>query len=133
LPILDNWWRHGTVEVRIGVFWNMARVILGGDAEIDMLGNLPYRYVFVETGGEIEGLDVDKWFTIRNVYYGRAHKIFMQFSRRWWVDDYAISHGVTVTDLAIRNVVYTAGQTDNGRAGLSRPTPGSRTAWLTVR
>ena len=60
---------------------------------------------------EISGLDVDKWFTIRNVYYGRAHKIFMQFSRRWWADDYAITHGVTVTDLAIRNVVYTpAGQ-----------------------
>lgn len=60
---------------------------------------------------EISGLDVDKWFTIRNVYYGRAHKIFMQFSRRWWKDDYAITHGVTVTDLAIRNVVYTpAGQ-----------------------
>jgi monoamine oxidase len=60
---------------------------------------------------EITGLDVDKWFTIRNVYYGRAHKIFMQFSRRWWVEDYAIDHGVTVTDLAIRNVVYTpAGQ-----------------------
>jgi monoamine oxidase len=60
---------------------------------------------------EIAGLDVDKWFTIRNVYYGRAHKIFMQFSRRWWADDYAITHGVTVTDLAIRNVVYTpAGQ-----------------------
>ena len=34
---------------------------------------------------EIDGLDVDKAFTIRNVYYGRAHKIFMQFSRRWWV------------------------------------------------
>ena len=60
---------------------------------------------------EISGLDTDKWFTIRNVYYGRAHKIFMQFSRKWWVEDYAISHGVTATDLAIRSVVYTpAGQ-----------------------
>ena len=60
---------------------------------------------------EISGLDVDKWFTIRNVYYGRAHKIFMQFSRKWWVEDYQITHGVTVTDLAIRNIVYTpAGQ-----------------------
>ena len=58
----------------------------------------------------ISGLDVEKWFTIRNVYYGRAHKIFMQFSRRWWVDNYAIDHGVTVTDLAIRNVVYTRTQ-----------------------
>jgi monoamine oxidase len=60
---------------------------------------------------EINGLDTDKWFTIRNVYYGRAHKIFMQFSRRWWESDYEITHGVTVTDLAVRNVVYTpAGQ-----------------------
>ncbi len=60
---------------------------------------------------EISGLDVEKWFTIRNVYYGRAHKIFMQFSKRWWHDTYAITHGLTVTDLAIRNVVYTpAGQ-----------------------
>jgi monoamine oxidase len=68
---------------------------------------------------EIEGLDVDKWFTIRNVYYGRAHKIFMQFSRRWWIDDYAITHGVTVTDLAIRNVVYTpAGQDPSMQKGV---------------
>ncbi|MCA9972147.1 MAG: FAD-dependent oxidoreductase [Anaerolineales bacterium] len=60
---------------------------------------------------EIQGLDANKWYTIRNVYYGRAHKIFMQFSERWWQTRYQISHGVTVTDLAIRNVVYTpAGQ-----------------------
>jgi monoamine oxidase len=60
---------------------------------------------------EIDGLDTDKWFTIRNVYYGRAHKIFMQFSKKWWQTDYDITHGSTVTDLAIRNVVYTpAGQ-----------------------
>jgi monoamine oxidase len=60
---------------------------------------------------EIGGLDVDKRFTLRNVYYGRAHKIFMQFNRKWWVEDYGITQGVTVTDLAIRNVVYTpAGQ-----------------------
>ena len=60
---------------------------------------------------EIGGLDIDKRFTIRNVYYGRAHKIFMQFSRKWWVEDYQITQGITVTDLAIRNVVYTpAGQ-----------------------
>jgi len=60
---------------------------------------------------EIQGLDPNKWYTIRNVYYGRAHKIFMQFSERWWQTKYDIAHGVTVTDLAIRNVVYTpAGQ-----------------------
>ena len=60
---------------------------------------------------EIGGLDAIKAFNLRNVYYGRAHKIFMQFSRKWWVEDDHITHGVTVTDLAIRNVVYTpAGQ-----------------------
>jgi monoamine oxidase len=60
---------------------------------------------------EITGLDPEKWFAIRNAYYGRAHKIFMQFSERWWENQYDITHGVTVTDLGIRNVVYTpAGQ-----------------------
>jgi monoamine oxidase len=33
---------------------------------------------------EVTGLDVDKAFTLRNVLLRRAHKIFMQFSRRWW-------------------------------------------------
>lgn len=68
---------------------------------------------------EIDGLDPNKWYTIRNVYYGRAHKIFMQFSERWWQTKYQITNGVTVTDLAIRNVVYTpAGQDDRYQKGV---------------
>ena len=68
---------------------------------------------------EIQGLDPNKWYTIRNVYYGRAHKIFMQFSERWWQTKYAIGHGVTVTDLAIRSVVYTpAGQDERFDKGV---------------
>jgi monoamine oxidase len=55
---------------------------------------------------EIAGLDPSKWYAIRNSYYGRAHKLFMQFSERWWETKYGITHGLTVTDLAIRNVVY---------------------------
>lgn len=67
---------------------------------------------------EIAGLDAEKRFALRNVYYGRAHKIFLQFSERWWEDE-GISHGVTVTDLAIRNVVYTpAGQDRSSRRGV---------------
>ena len=59
----------------------------------------------------ISGLDARKWLAIRNVYYGRAHKIFMQFSRRWWESDYGITHGATLTDRPIRQIVYTpAGQ-----------------------
>jgi monoamine oxidase len=68
---------------------------------------------------EIDGLDNHKWYGIRNVYYGRAHKIFMQFSERWWQDKYQITHGVTSTDLAIRSVVYTpAGQDDRYGKGV---------------
>jgi len=55
---------------------------------------------------EIERLDPDKRHAIRNSYYGRAHKIFMQFNTRWWETQYGITHGQTVTDLPIRNVVY---------------------------
>jgi monoamine oxidase len=55
---------------------------------------------------EIEGLDSGKWYAIRNTYYGRAHKLFMQFSERWWETKYGITHGLSVTDLAIRNIVY---------------------------
>ena len=68
---------------------------------------------------EIQGLDANKWYTIRNVYYDRAHKIFMQFGERWWQTKYEIEHGVTVTDLAIRNVVYTpAGQDERYDRGV---------------
>jgi monoamine oxidase len=68
---------------------------------------------------EIQGLDNHKWYGIRNVYYGRAHKIFMQFSERWWETKYQITHGVTSTDLAIRSVVYTpAGQDERFGKGV---------------
>ncbi|GAA1296476.1 NAD(P)/FAD-dependent oxidoreductase [Saccharothrix xinjiangensis] len=68
---------------------------------------------------EIGGLDPDKWYAIRNTYYGRAHKLFMQFSERWWESGYGITHGLTVTDLAIRNVVYPpAGQDTRFRKGV---------------
>ncbi|MBP2336256.1 monoamine oxidase [Saccharothrix coeruleofusca] len=68
---------------------------------------------------EIQGLDPDKWYAIRNTYYGRAHKLFMQFSERWWENDYGITQGLTVTDLAIRNVVYPpAGQDPRYRKGV---------------
>jgi monoamine oxidase len=67
---------------------------------------------------EVNGLDVAKAFNLRNVYYGRAHKIFLQFRRRWWMDE-GITHGASVTDLAVRQVVYTpAGQDPSGERGV---------------
>src|ERR1700722_20380104 len=35
----------------------MSRIILGGRSQIETLGNEAPRYVFVESDGEIEGLD----------------------------------------------------------------------------
>ncbi|MFN8520973.1 MAG: FAD-dependent oxidoreductase [Chloroflexota bacterium] len=67
---------------------------------------------------ETSGLDVRKAFNLRNVYYGRAHKIFLSFSRRWWADE-GITHGASITDLPIRQVVYTpAGQDPSGVRGV---------------
>jgi uncharacterized protein len=45
------------MDVRIGDLWNMSRIILGGRSQIETLGNEAPRYVFVESDGEIEGLD----------------------------------------------------------------------------
>jgi uncharacterized protein len=55
--IFDEWWFNGTMDVRVGDLWNMARIILGGSSEREGLGNTPPRYVFIETDGDIEGLD----------------------------------------------------------------------------
>jgi monoamine oxidase len=68
---------------------------------------------------DLQGLDPAKRFALRNVYYDRAHKIFMQFSQRWWQTKYQITCGVTSTDLPIRNVVYTpAGQDAHSQRGV---------------
>ncbi|OKH46085.1 radical SAM protein [Phormidium tenue] len=58
LPILEHWWANDTSDVLVSIFWNVARVILGGTTQIDFLGNPLYQYVFVEADGCIEGLDV---------------------------------------------------------------------------
>jgi uncharacterized protein len=58
LPVLQDWWVRGLLDVRVSPFTDMARLILGGDTYIDLFGNRPYQYVFVEADGSIEGLDV---------------------------------------------------------------------------
>ncbi|MFM7267828.1 MAG: flavin monoamine oxidase family protein, partial [Cyanobium sp.] len=68
---------------------------------------------------EIGGVDPAKSYAIRNCYYGRAHKIFMQFRRRWWESEEGISHGISTTDLGIRTIVYPpAGQDREGGRGM---------------
>lgn len=57
IPIFDEWWFGDTLETEIREFWNAGRVIMGGESELDSLGNRPLRFVAVETDGALHGLD----------------------------------------------------------------------------
>jgi uncharacterized protein len=57
IPIFDDWWFNGSMDVTIGDLWNMSRIIMGGRSHIETLGNEAPHYVFVEADGDIEGLD----------------------------------------------------------------------------
>jgi uncharacterized protein len=57
IPVFDDWWFNGTSDIQVGDLRNMARIILGGRSEIETVGNVPPLYVFIETDGEMEGLD----------------------------------------------------------------------------
>lgn len=57
IPILDEWFAVGSMDVRIKELWGIARLVLGGASQLDCIGNGRYGYIFVETGGDIEGLD----------------------------------------------------------------------------
>jgi uncharacterized protein len=58
VPIFDNWLDSWPSGVMIRLFWNIVRLVLGGESQVDLLGNGPLGFVFVETDGSIEGLDV---------------------------------------------------------------------------
>jgi uncharacterized protein len=58
IPVFDEWWSGGTDGPTVRMFWNVVRTILGGGSLVDYLGNNPFRYVFIETDGTIQGLDV---------------------------------------------------------------------------
>jgi uncharacterized protein len=58
IPVFDDWWFHGTLEVLIANFWNIGRTILGGTSESEAIGNRPAGYAVVEADGDIEGVDV---------------------------------------------------------------------------
>ena len=57
IPIFDDWWFRGTESLVVRDLWNISRIILGGRSLIETFGNEPAPYVFIETDGEIEGLD----------------------------------------------------------------------------
>jgi uncharacterized protein len=58
LPVFDEWWANNDIDLKIPLFWTIARLVLGGESRLDLLGNRPFRFVFVEADGDVEGLDV---------------------------------------------------------------------------
>jgi len=57
IPIFDDWWFNGSIDVSIREFWNIGRVIMGGSSRLDSIGNPPLHFVCVETDGSMQGLD----------------------------------------------------------------------------
>jgi uncharacterized protein len=57
IPVFDDWWFNATPDIHIGDLRNMARIVMGGSSQIETIGNVPPRYVFIESDGEMEGLD----------------------------------------------------------------------------
>ncbi|CAM4473968.1 Putrescine oxidase [Mycobacterium basiliense] len=66
----------------------------------------------------IEGMSTAKDAALRRTYCGRAAKVFLRFNRRWWDDIVGDKGGLAVTDLPVRNVLFTvAGQGDDPSRG----------------
>jgi uncharacterized protein len=57
VPIFDDWWFNGTTDIHLGDLRNLARIVMGGSSQIETVGNVPPQYVFIESDGELEGLD----------------------------------------------------------------------------
>lgn len=58
IPIFEDWWGSGNMKIQVGPFMAITRSILGGQCEVDFIGNNPLGYLFIEPDGAIEGLDV---------------------------------------------------------------------------
>lgn len=57
IPVFEDWWANSTIDVKIKLFYNISRMILGGTTTADNFGNGPLGYIVIESDGSIEGLD----------------------------------------------------------------------------
>jgi len=65
----------------------------------------------------VEGMDGAKREAMRSAYSGRAAKVFLQFSKRWWEERIGTNGGLCVTDLPVRNIVFTVAGQGSGPRG----------------
>ncbi|GAA1662240.1 FxsB family radical SAM/SPASM domain protein [Kribbella alba] len=74
LPLFDEWWFDDPLRIRIPLFVAVTRLLLGGASNIDMVGNEPFGFVFIEADGAIE--DLDSLRVCRNGMAGTGLNVF---------------------------------------------------------
>ncbi len=57
-PIFEDWAGSWPPGVMIPLFWNVIRLVMGANSNLDVLGNDHLPFVFIQADGSIEGLDV---------------------------------------------------------------------------
>jgi uncharacterized protein len=60
IPIFDEWFGEDDPTIRISVFWELIRRLMGRDPEGDAFGNPLMSYLVVDTDGTIQALDALK-------------------------------------------------------------------------
>ena len=63
----------------------------------------------------LQPFSLPKQRAIRQLPYNESGKIFIQFRRRFWEEDDGIFGGASITDLAVRNIVYPEHGRETGR------------------
>jgi uncharacterized protein len=57
-PIFDEWAASWPLKVMIPLFWDMMRMVMGGNGSVDVFGNERVPFAFIQPHGGIECLDV---------------------------------------------------------------------------
>jgi uncharacterized protein len=57
IPIFDDWWAEDDPDIRIKLFYEAIKMILGGAPNTDTLGNALEDYLIIDTDGSIQGND----------------------------------------------------------------------------
>ena len=58
IPIFDEWFNDDDPSIRIPIFNDVLRKLLGGHAEVDSIGGSFGAYIVIDTDGTIQPLDV---------------------------------------------------------------------------
>lgn len=60
IPVFDEWFDENDPQVRVGIFWELIKSIMGGRGDTDAFGNSLMNYLIIDTDGSIQTLDTLK-------------------------------------------------------------------------